>query len=237
MLRLRDYASTLEWHLAYNETDPVRAIAGKVLANLVMDALEPIVEGDPDAPLLNVQFGTYADFTSFFGLARLHKTDVRFFHIVDYASSMAFELVTNATDPKPDDISVRFFFSDGVAGENELEPFPLFATSKLLLPWKEFASSMQSISIQSANHWHDLCEVPSGSSNERLINAPRKPSKIGMFISKPIAGLLGAMSALATVSALTTAVMLMGGFKLVRKANWDKLREEAAGQEVTEREE
>ena len=42
------------------------------------------------------------------------------------------------------------------------------------------------------------------------------------FISKPIAGLLGAMSALATVSALTTAVMLMGGFKLVRKAHWDR---------------
>jgi hypothetical protein len=51
--------------------------------------------------------------------------------IVDYASSMAFERITNATVsnttyPTNDQISVRFLFSNGTAAANPLTAYPLF---------------------------------------------------------------------------------------------------------------
>ncbi|KAL8815743.1 MAG: hypothetical protein Q9191_008429 [Dirinaria sp. TL-2023a] len=118
-------AATHEFALAYNVTDPIRAISGSVLAAQVVTALNSTIVTPTSKPKITIQFGAYGSFQSFFGLANLSTvpgTNGMFSAIPDYASSMAFELVTNATassspstpvDPK--DISVRFLFHNNTA--------------------------------------------------------------------------------------------------------------------------
>jgi hypothetical protein len=107
---------------------------------------------------VGIQFGAYASFLSFFGLAQLPAVSDNFTGIVDYASAMTFELVTNSTVsstsyPPTDEISVRFLFSNGTAAENPLTVYPLFGQSETVLPWKTFVSEMNKFAIGSQADW------------------------------------------------------------------------------------
>ena len=67
---------------------------------------------------MNIQFGAYGGMQSFFGLADLISVDENFYGVPDYASTLTWELVTNATMssgswPSEDEISVRFLFHNG----------------------------------------------------------------------------------------------------------------------------
>jgi hypothetical protein len=77
---------------------------------------------------------------SFFGLSQLPSASGNSTGIVDYDSSMTFELTTNATVsnttyPTNDQISVRFLFSNGTAAANPLTAYPLFGQSETVIPW------------------------------------------------------------------------------------------------------
>ncbi len=107
-----------------------------------------------------MQFGAYGTFMSFFGLAQLPAANPDFQGIVDYASSVVFELVTNSTTSpaKPDDVSVRFLFSNGSAAAGPgLQPFPLFGQSATLLPWNTFVDEMGKFAIGDTNDWFRVC--------------------------------------------------------------------------------
>lgn len=112
--QLRTLADTHEWGLEYNSSNDARAIAGMTLAAQILTGLNTTITAKN--PKINVQFGAYGSFGSFFGLAGLQNVDPIFYGIADYASSMAFELVTNATVnatvpiPAVEDISVRFLW-------------------------------------------------------------------------------------------------------------------------------
>ncbi|RCI14812.1 hypothetical protein L249_6734 [Ophiocordyceps polyrhachis-furcata BCC 54312] len=231
--RLFQLASTHEWNLAYNVSEPIRAIAGSVLAGQVLDALRAIVDGKPGAPRFNAQFGAYATFMAFFGLARLPAASPDFYGICDYASSMVFELVSKkeAVDkPGPDDISVRFLFANGSAADEPLRPFPLFASDSPLTPWREFASAMGQFAITDTAHWCDVCGKTDGEcaeANHRSASSSKSDANSNGSsssddagrISKPVAGVIGALVTLVTIIGLLAAVMLLGGLRLVRKSS------------------
>ncbi|RDA94192.1 hypothetical protein CP533_6570 [Ophiocordyceps camponoti-saundersi (nom. inval.)] len=227
--RLFQLASTHEWNLAYNVSEPIRAIAGSVLAGQILDALRAIVDGKSGAPKFNAQFGAYATFMAFFGLARLPAVSPDFYGICDYASSMVFELVTEADEdkPGPDDISVRFLFANGSAADAPLNPFPLFARDSPLTPWREFASAMGQFAITDTAHWCDVCGKTDGEcaeANHRSASASSDGNSSsddndGSRISKPVAGVIGALVTLVTIIGLLAAVMLLGGLRLVRKSS------------------
>lgn len=142
VLQLRTLSDHHEFNLAYNASEPIRAIDGSVLAAQIVQSLNATIIGESAIPF-NVQFGEYANFLSFFGLAQLPAASVNFTGINNFASSMVFELVTNATVtstsyPSTDDISVRFLFANGTAGYAPLNPYPLFGQEQLVLPWDTF---------------------------------------------------------------------------------------------------
>ncbi|RDA85620.1 hypothetical protein CP532_3531 [Ophiocordyceps camponoti-leonardi (nom. inval.)] len=225
--RLYQLASTHEWNLAYNVSEPIRAIAGSVLAGQVLDALRAIVDGKKGAPRFNAQFGAYATFMAFFGLARLPAASADFYGICDYASSMVFELVSKPVEkPGPDDISVRFLFANGSAADAPLKPFPLFARDSPLTPWREFASAMGQFAITDTAHWCDVCGKTDGDcaeANHRSASSSSSKSDAndndGGRISKPVAGVIGALVTLVAIIGLLAAVMLLGGLRLVRKSS------------------
>ncbi|KAM5355743.1 hypothetical protein ACJ41O_002389 [Fusarium nematophilum] len=230
--RLYSLASIHEWNLAYNSSAPVRAIAGSVLAGQILEALEPIAEGKSGVPKMNIQFGAYGTFMAFFGLAGLDKADADFMGICDYASSMAFELVTNATDPTVDDVSVRFYFANGTAGENAPRLFPLFGNDDTTISWNDFKSGISKFAVEDTAHWCKLCgnsdgtcagSDASGSDDDNDDDSASSESDhsggSGNGVSKPVAGVIGALVTLVVLLGVQAAVMLFGGLRLVKKSS------------------
>ncbi|KAI9749346.1 MAG: hypothetical protein M1835_001562, partial [Candelina submexicana] len=96
LFQARTLADIHEYNLAFNATDPIRAIAGATLAAEIVQQLNTtITSGGKNK--INVQFGAYASFQSFFGLAQLPAANPDFYGIPDYAASMTFELFTTGT--------------------------------------------------------------------------------------------------------------------------------------------
>lgn len=159
--QLQTLADNHEYNLAYNASDSIRAIAGSTLAAQILQQLNTTITGKSKQQV-GIQFGAYASFLSYFGLAQLPAASVNFTGIVDYASSMTFELVTNATVtntsyPSVDDISVRFLFSNGSAAANPMTAYPLFGQNETLISWNTFASEMNKFAIGDQATW---CKSP-----------------------------------------------------------------------------
>lgn len=223
--QLLQLASDHEYNLAYNESDPIRAVSGSVLAGEIHTALQETISSGGAKTKLNVQFGAYATFLSFFGLSQLSKQE-QFAGIPDYASSMAFELVTNATVsdsslPETSDINVRFLFQNGsLAPGKDPSPYPLFGKSENLLSWSDFESEMKKISLSSQEEWCKACGNTTGTCASSIgdpsaTSTDDNTGKHGM--SKAVAGVVGAMVTLGVVLGLEALVMLIGGLRLVKK--------------------
>ena len=182
-------------------------MAGSVIGGQVVEALQDIVDAKASAPLFNAQFAAYGTFMSFFGLADLPKAGDDFYGICNYASSMAFELLTTSGDAKPkaDDINVRFLFANGTADADLLKPFPLFGQKETTLSWNDFKSGMGAFSIQGKDAWRKVC------GNESTADVG---SDGGM--SRPVAGVVGACVTLGVVL-LVLAALGLCGMRMVRK--------------------
>ncbi|KAG9236330.1 histidine acid phosphatase-like protein [Amylocarpus encephaloides] len=228
LFQLQTLADVHEFNLAYNESDSIRAIAGSTLAAQIVENLNATITGNSKVPVA-IQFGAYASFLSFFGLAQLPKVSENFTGVVDYASSMTFELVTNATVsntsyPSVDDISVRFLFSNGSASENQLTAYPLFGQSEAVLPWKTFTEQMDKFAIGSQVTWCSKCGNSTGvcaSADATTSGSPTSASPTsspsGGGISKAVAGVIGAFVTLAVIFGLEALIMLVAGLRLVSK--------------------
>ncbi|KAH9891544.1 histidine acid phosphatase-like protein [Xylariomycetidae sp. FL2044] len=225
---LKILANVHEWNLAYNSTDTIRAVAGSTLAAQVVQQLGSTLSGQGSAPL-GIQFGAYASFLSFFGLAQLQTVSSNFTGVVDYASSMVFELVTNATVsgssyPATSDVSVRFLFANGTSAENEPRVFPLFGQSETLLPWETFASEMNKFAIGDTASWCTACgnttglcaSTPAGGSADDAATAAAATSGNGMSLA--VAGVIGALVTLVVLLGVEGLVYALAGLKLVRKS-------------------
>ncbi|KAL9621455.1 MAG: hypothetical protein Q9160_004098 [Pyrenula sp. 1 TL-2023] len=225
--QLRTLADQHEYSLAYNASEPARAISGATLAGQVVKALNDTITGQSKAKL-NIQFGAYASFQSFFGLARLPETNPDFYGIPDYASMMSFELVTNASAnpfPSADDISVRFLFHNHTASnDNEPVAYPLFGQPQTVLPWKTFASSMNAFAISDQKDWcracgnsTGVCATSSGITPPVSSGSPSASGSNSGGISKVVAGVIGALVTLAVVLGAQILIMLLAGLRVVSK--------------------
>jgi hypothetical protein len=231
VLQLQTLSDHHEFNLAYNASDTIRAVDGAVLAAQVVQALNATIEGNSATPI-NVQLGEYANFLAFFGLAQLPAASVNFTGINNFASSMVFELVTNSTVtntsyPSADNISVRFLFANGTAGQAPLNQYPLFGQSQIELPWSTFVTEMDKFAIGSQDAWCSACGAGStacnstttASSGTSSSSPTASSSSGGGGISKAVAGVIGAMVTLAVILAAIAALMLIGGLRLVSKGS------------------
>ncbi|ESZ99291.1 hypothetical protein SBOR_0332 [Sclerotinia borealis F-4128] len=222
-------ANNHEFNLAYNASEPIRAIAGSTLAAQILEQLNTTITSQSSVPV-SIQFGAYASFLSFFGLSGLSTLSPNFTGIVDYASSMTFELLTNSTlnststsYPSPTDISVRFYFSNGTASENPLTAYPLFNQMETTIPWTTFVEEMSKFAIGEQGDWCTACGNSTGvcagasaaSSSSSGSSAGTGTADAG--ISKAVAGVIGAMVTLAVVLGVEALVLLVAGMRIVSK--------------------
>ena len=230
--QLRTLADQHEFGLAYNESEPIRAVTGSIIAAQVTQALNATIAGK-GKNILNIQFGAYAGMLSYFGLANLTTAEPNFYGVPDYASSLVWELVTNATVsatsyPTEDDIGVRFFFHNGTTS-NISEPieYPLFGTGRSPLPWSEFVASTGEFSIGTQAQWCTACGNSTGVCSPSALGdggsaglgttSSDSHSGHGGGISKAVAGVIGAMVTLAVILGLELLIVLIGGFRVVSK--------------------
>ncbi|KAE8444987.1 hypothetical protein EG329_013993 [Mollisiaceae sp. DMI_Dod_QoI] len=228
--QLQTLADNHEFNLAYNSSEPIRAIAGSSLAAQIVQQLNSTVVGKSKSQV-GIQFGAYASFLSFFGLAQLPAASENFTGIVDYASSMTFELLTNATVsntsyPSNDQISVRFLFSNGSAAANPLTPYPLFGQSETVISWNTFVTEMDKFAIGDQATWCTQCGNSTGicaatntstSSGSSASATASSSSSGGGGISKAVAGVIGAMVTLAVILGVEAAILLLAGLRVVNK--------------------
>ncbi|KAI4869351.1 histidine acid phosphatase-like protein [Hypoxylon rubiginosum] len=230
VFQLRTLADNHEWNLAYNESDTIRAVAGATLAAQILQQLNSTLTGKGATPV-SIQFGAYASFMSFFGLAQLHKVSADFTGVVDYASSIVFELVTNATAvsstsyPAAADVSVRFLMANGTAAQNPLTAYPLFGQGEVLLPWTTFASEMGKFAIGDTGAWCQACGNTTGvcassspSTSGSSDDSGSAASTSGNGISLPVAGVIGALVTLVVILGVEGLVYALVGLKLVKKS-------------------
>ncbi|RMZ81561.1 hypothetical protein DV737_g2469, partial [Chaetothyriales sp. CBS 132003] len=229
---LKVLANQHEWNLAYNESEPIRSVSGSILAAEVVDALNGTITGKGKNKL-NVQCGAYATMLSYFGLANLSTASANFFGVPDYASTLVWELVTNATVstdsyPSTDEISVRFLFANGTASTtNPVVEFPLFGQSVSPLPWSDFVTETLKFSINDQASWCSACGNSTGVCSPEALgvsdnsssssSTTTSTSNNGGGISKAVAGVIGAMVTLGVILGLELLIMLAAGLQLVRK--------------------
>lgn len=222
----RTLADNHEYNLAFNASSHIRAISGATLAAQILQALNATISSSGQSKL-NVQFGAYASFFAFFGLAQLPAADPNFYGIPDYASFMTFELVTNSSVtpfPAASDISVRFLFHNGtVSNSSAPVAYPLFGQQETLLPWTTFNSEMNNIAIGSQSAWCSACGNTTG-----VCDTGDTQSSSHKGVSNAVAGVIGAMVTLAVLLAGAILVMFIGGVTLTRKGkkreDFEKLR-------------
>jgi hypothetical protein len=201
----------------------MRAIAGMQLAGEVLAYMNATI-ASAGAKKLGVQFGAYATAMSFFGLADLPAASASFKDVMDYASSLVFELVTSADVshgfPAPSDLQVRFLFHNGSAS-NGSEPtaFPLFGGSATTIPWTEFSARMADFAVRDSAQWCAKCGNTAGVC---AAYAPRDTATVhgsagSKHLSPAVGGVIGALVTLAVVLGSLAAFMLVGGFRLVSK--------------------
>ncbi|KAL1964371.1 hypothetical protein VTN77DRAFT_7056 [Rasamsonia byssochlamydoides] len=222
-------ANIHEWNLAYNASDPVRAIAGAVLAGQVVQFLNQTITSGGQSKL-GVQFGSYATFLSYFGLAQLPSVGPQFEGMPDYASSMVWELVTNSTTssgsfPPASEISVRFLFHNGTSATSaEPTAYPLFGQSNTVLSWSDFVENTNKFAISGQSQWCQACGNTTGtcagtddaSTSSSLPSAAASSSSSG-GISRGVAGVIGAMVTLGVILGVEALILVVGGFRLTRK--------------------
>ena len=205
-----------------------------VLAGEIVEFLNGTITG-AGKQKVGIQFGAYATFSSFFGLADLVSANPDLRRIVDYASSMTFELFTNAsttvskTDyPSEDEIYVRFLFSNGTASEeSQPVPYALFGGNQEVITWNDFTAGMDKFAISSDERWCNVCGNTEGScaayssdgsqNGSGSASATSKDSKSGNGLSPVVNGVIGAMVTLAVVLGLEALVLLVGGYRIVSK--------------------
>ncbi|KAJ4320371.1 hypothetical protein N0V94_003445 [Neodidymelliopsis sp. IMI 364377] len=217
-------ANEHEYGLAYNASDNMRAIAGMQLAGEILSYMNSTITSK-GAKKLGIQFGAYATALSFFGLVDLPAVSDDFTGVIDYASSLVFELVTSADVssgfPATSDLSVRFLFHNGTAS-NASEPtaFPLFGGSADTVSWSDFQGNLTKFAVSTTEEWCTQCGNSTGTcaayaGNSGSTSTQQKSSSNG--ISPAIGGVIGAMVTLAVILGSLAAFMLLGGFRLVSK--------------------
>ncbi|KAJ5318156.1 hypothetical protein PENANT_c052G02116 [Penicillium antarcticum] len=222
--QLISLAGSHEFNLAYNASEKVRAIDGAVLAGEILAGLNDTIATEGKSKL-NVGFGSYGTIFSLFGLLQMPAASVNFTGIPDYASSMVFELVTNATGtsfPSASDLSVRFMFHNGTITEGD-EPaiYPLYGQSSELLSWDDFSKKTKEIAVASDEEWCSLCGNTDGkcaSSDDATTSGSTSTSSTSSSgISRAVAGVIGAMVTLAVILGLQALFFLVGGFRIAKR--------------------
>ncbi|EWC46342.1 hypothetical protein DRE_04513 [Drechslerella stenobrocha 248] len=211
LLQLRTLADSAEFTGNFDPSHPARSIHGQTLAGAILNQLNQTVT-KKGALKFSLLAGSYDTFLAFFGLTDLPAANPDFYGLPSYASTMAFEVLTDsdvaAFPASVDDLKVRFLFRNGSDAAAPLTAYPLFGQSATTLPWPEFVARMSALAITSVEKWCGVC------ASKQAFCAAYDPtlsagyvaavaqSSGGGSMSNTVAGVIGAIVTLASVAVI-----------------------------------
>ncbi|KAK5078121.1 hypothetical protein LTR64_003474 [Lithohypha guttulata] len=210
-----------------NSTDSVKSIAGRGLATQVLNTFYNAIRSDGEANKLNLWFGDMAPMVSFAALAGLTgKKNSIFYDIPAMSSSYIFELVallpeddTGVTYPNTSDMYVRFLYQNGTDEYSDAVEYSLFGRSpSSLISYTDFVTSMSRISLSGIREWCLTCGAynvfcPAFTNSNSVINGNTERKGL----SPAVAGVIGALVALAVAAILFGLLMAFAGIRVKRQ--------------------
>ncbi|KAK4975674.1 hypothetical protein LTR28_008919 [Elasticomyces elasticus] len=214
----------------------ISTIAGATLAAKILGQFATNILGQGETYKLNILFGDFEPFLSFFALASLPERNNNFRGLPAFGSVMVFELFsyTNSSQPSsggfpdPANLWVRFSFRNGTADDAPLQAYPLFnrGPSETDMSWYDFVAAMEGIMVADIGEWCLQCGAANlfcAAWNSSLVadaaaaagsSAGSRNRKHGM--APAVAGVVGAIVTLAVAGIAFAAAMLWGGVRLRR---------------------
>lgn len=218
LFQLRTLADSAEFGYNYNRTMTGRSIGGQTLLGGIFAQLNQTVSSKAKLKF-SLLAGSYDNFMASCGLMNLTVANADFYGLPAYASTMSFELFTEAkvtTFPSNvNDLNVRFLFRNGSDAGASPIAYPLFGGSAISLSWSEFSAQIKARAITSVGQWCSSCNAtqsfcPSDagtSSNTPTLSEAENSSSGG--ISNAVAGVIGAVVTLAVVALAGLAFWLV----------------------------
>jgi hypothetical protein len=213
LFQLRTLADNHEFGVNFDASQPDMAIGARTLSHAILSHLNGTVtsQGKTKFSLLA---GSYDTMMAFAGLLNLTTASADFFGLPGYASTMAFELLTeNDVMDFPEeigDLKVRFLFRNGSDGGAPLTPFPLFGDERETLSWSEFVKHMQERAIATVAEWCGICGSEQGfCAADMASEAGVSGEKRGGSMSNAVAGVIGAVVTLGVVGIVAGVALII----------------------------
>ncbi|CAK7203050.1 hypothetical protein SEUCBS139899_005779 [Sporothrix eucalyptigena] len=174
------FAATQQLNLNANLTvsgkysgDMVRAVAGRMLAQEVVNLLKGNMLNSGSNNKLSLLFGSFEPMISFFALSGLlgGPSASVFESLPGNGAALVFELYSMSDSdstvgndtvyPSPADLYVRFLYVPDSDADSELTQYGLFVTANdttsTNMTYNEFVSAMEAIGLDSVAVWCDMC--------------------------------------------------------------------------------
>jgi hypothetical protein len=233
LFQLRTLADSHEFGMNFDVSQPDMAIGARTLSQALLSHLNDTVtsQGKTKFSLLA---GSYDTMMAFAGLLNLTAASTDFFGLPEYASTMAFELLTedDVTDFPGEigDLKVRFLFRNGSDGGAPLTPFPLFGGEQETLSWFEFVEHMQERAIATVAEWCGMCGSEQGFCAAEMATdaGASDQERRGGGMSNAVAGVIGAVVTLGVVGMIAGVAFIV--FRKRRGASaWETGVEKGTG--------
>ncbi|CEL11524.1 hypothetical protein ASPCAL14626 [Aspergillus calidoustus] len=214
LFQLRTLADSHEFNSSFDASQPDMAIGARTLSQAILSHLNETVTSQGKTKL-SLLAGSYDTMMAFAGLLNLTAASADFFGLPEYASTMAFELLTEddvTQFPEAiDDIKVRFLFRNGSDGGAPLTAFPLFGGEQETLTWSEFVEHMQQRAITTVAEWCGICGSEQGFCAAEVASetgASGEEKKAG-DMSNAVAGAIGAVATLGVVGIVAGVAFML----------------------------
>lgn len=211
----------------------IQTIAGQSLVTEIAYLLLTNLQSQGVEGKLNLLFGSFDPIIAFFVLTGSTELNKELSNIPDPGSSLVLEMFSNNRSndrdyPGVNDLYVRLLFRNGTGLLSSLVTYPLFGGGDTLsLSLSDFSTKVQNVSTYSPENWlQDWCSMcqsnlifcaaystlKAGENDDFSLNY----SATNGAMKPAIAGVIGAIVALAVASIVFALLMLVGGLRLHR---------------------
>ena len=240
LAQARYLADSWAWSLYGNYSADIRTMGGQTLIAFVLDMFANSIYTLGGEYKLTNLFTSYEPMVSLFSVLGLDNLSDTFRGLPNLASSISFELYTNNSvsipDPVPsnwypnqDDLFVRFLFRNGTTtttglSAGGLNVWPIFGNNQNQesMPFKQWASAVENVMMLDVGNWCTACQATSvfcaAATNGTIgiLSPVSTDSSSSHQVSPVIAGVIGALVALAVAGILFLLTMLIFGVRFRR---------------------
>ncbi|MCJ1327100.1 hypothetical protein MMC10_003766 [Thelotrema lepadinum] len=239
LAQARYLADSYAWSLYGNYSGDIRTMGGQTLIAFVLDMFANNVYTLGAEYKISNLFVSFEPMVSLFSILGLDDLSDTFRGLPNLASSVAFELYTNNTVsipnpvpsnwyPNQDDLFIRFLFRNGTTTTTDLSAgglnvYPIFGNNQdhESMPFQQWASAVENVMMLDVGNWCIDCQATSvfcaAATNGTIGLSPVSTDSFSSHqVSPVIAGVIGALVALAVAGILFLIAMLVFGVRFRR---------------------